>query len=347
VAAILAAAAALSVVLPRGAWGEVLDFVRVDGDNSDILVLTVIGALVAGSQPAPRSHRPLGWYAPGDAAFVGALLVAIVLGGRSFEASISQGMGTGLTIGVVLWLVMTGVGALFGRRSVAADAGPAAMKTFGIGLFAIASIGFMAVPAITLGIMTMPEAFIFFGLPAALIFRLVVGLIAGRGIAGYGLDLLRGVADGAWIVVVVFAAQMASIAVTMVGAGMPAVALPPVIATVALAAAILLLGILAGPTFGALLAAPLFMPLLKMAGVSPRAAALVLVPALMLSYARPALDLSLLAPAFGGAARRLSNSSSRSVHWFTPPTVRWKIALRLYRGSRLCWMRMRFVAKKT
>jgi hypothetical protein len=32
VAAILAAAAALSVVLPPGAWGEVLDFVRVDGD---------------------------------------------------------------------------------------------------------------------------------------------------------------------------------------------------------------------------------------------------------------------------------------------------------------------------
>jgi hypothetical protein len=73
---------------------------------------------------------------------------------------------------------------------------------------------------------------------------------------------------------------------------MPAVALSPVIATVAFAAAILLLSILAGPTFGALLAAPLFMPLLKMAGVSPRAATLVLVPALMLSYARPALGLS-------------------------------------------------------
>jgi hypothetical protein len=37
----------------------------------------------------------------------------------------------------------------------------------------------MAVPAITLGILTIPEAFIFFGLPAALIFRLAVGLIAG------------------------------------------------------------------------------------------------------------------------------------------------------------------------
>jgi TRAP-type C4-dicarboxylate transport system permease large subunit len=82
---------------------------------------------------------------------------------------------------------------------------------------------------------------------------------------------------------------------------------------VALAAAILLLGILAGPTFGALLAAPLFMPLLKMAGVSPRAAALVLVPALMLSYARPALGLSLLAPAFGGAARRISAAEAWAI----------------------------------
>ena len=314
VAAIVAAAAALWIVAPpRAGLADPIDFARIIDETLIVVVVAaVIGALVAGCQSAPRPRHPLGWYAAGDAAFIGALLVAVVLGAISFATSVAAGLTAALLIGTVLWLVTTGVGALVGRARAAKEA-PSALRALGIGLFALASIGFLVVPAISLGVLTPSEAFTFFGLPIALIFRLVVALILERGIAGYGIDLLRGVADAAWIVLAVLAAGIAALALRLAGGDAALPALPPVTAAIAFAAAILLLGVLVGATYGALLAAAIFAPLLTAADVPAGTSALIFLPALMLSYARPTLGLTLLAPAFGGAARRISAAEAAAI----------------------------------
>ena len=306
IAAILGAIAALCLVtsFDTNTLLGVLDFNRIDYIYLTIMVLTVIAALLAGCHPAPRANRPLGWYARGDAAFIGALLVATVLAGLSFQVSIASMMVTALTIGVALWLGMAGAGALLGRGSKTPPPVVSLPQRFGIGLLAVGLIALPSIWMMLLGLMIPSEAFAFLGLPAALTLRLVVGLTQGRGIAGVGTDLLRGIADGAWIILTAFAAQVAGFAYTMSGAASTAVALSPMWLMPALAIAVLALGVIVGPTYGAVLAVLVAAPLAAMAGVPPDGCALVVAVALMLGYARPVFGLSLLSPASGAAAQR-------------------------------------------
>ena len=92
---------------------------------------------------------------------------------------------------------------------------------------------------------------------------------------GYGTDVLRGIADGAWIVLVAFAARMASFALAFSGSGSSTLALPPMGLMALFAIAVLMLGVIVGPTYGALLAAAIFAPLLTTAGVPHDSCALV------------------------------------------------------------------------
>jgi hypothetical protein len=311
-AAIVGALAAFCLAMPLAPRELVglLDFSRTDPNDAVILVLAVIASLLAGCHAAPRPDRPLGWYAPGDAAVVGTLLVAIVLGARAFEVSFGI-VSAGLAIGVVSWLAMAGVGALLpGRGSNAAAQVASTPKRIGIALLALVLICSQSVPAVLLGLLTPLEAFALFSLPVALVFRLVAGLIQGRRLAGYGCDLLRGIADGAWIVLAMFAARIATTALTVSGPGDFTLALSPMWLLPIFAGAIMVLGIIVGPTYGALLAAAIFAPVLKAAGVPAATSALVLGSALMLAFARPSLGFGLLSPAFGGPARQTSGSEA-------------------------------------
>ena len=199
-AAILGALAAICFAMPLDVAQitSVLDFGRIGSEYSIIFVLTVIASLLAGCNAAPRANRPLGWYAQGDAGFIGALLVAIVLGANSFGVAIVNILIAALVIGVALWLAMTGAGALIGRGSSAAVPVASMWKRIGIGILAVVLIIYPSVPAVLVGIMTPSEAFTFFSLPIAAVLRLVTGLMQGRRMAGYGTDVLRGIADGAW-----------------------------------------------------------------------------------------------------------------------------------------------------
>ena len=154
--------------------------------------------------------------------------------------------------------------------------------------------------------MTPSEAFTILSLPIAAVFRLVAGLMQGRRMAGYGTDLLRGIADGAWIVLVAFAARMASFALAFSGSGSSTLALPPMGLMGLFAIAVLMLGVIVGPTYGALLAAAIFAPLLTTAGVPHISCALVFSLALPLRYARPSFGMSLLSPTPGVLARQVS-----------------------------------------
>jgi len=260
---------------------------------------------LAGCHVAPRADRPLGWYAPGDAAFVGALLVAVVLSAYAFEVAVTNAL-IALVIGAALWLAMAGAGTLIGRGSSATLPAASLPNRLAIGLLAIVSISFPSVPAVLLGIVTPSEAFTFFGLPAALVIRLAAGLMQDRRIAGYGTDVLRGIADGAWIVLVAFAAGTASLVLRIAGLGSATLALSPAWLMTLFAIAVLVLGVVVGPTYGALLAAAIAAPFLTAAGVPPDACALVTALMLTLGYAMPSFGLSLLSPARGPLARRVS-----------------------------------------
>src|SRR5262249_54238638 len=142
-AAILGALAALCLVtgFDSNVLVGVLDFGRISFIYLLIPVLAVIASLLAGCHDAPRANRPLGWYAQGDAAFVGALLVAIVLAALAFEVSITNVLGIALLIGVVVWLAMAGAGALLGRGPRATPPPVASLpKRIGIGLLAVAVV---------------------------------------------------------------------------------------------------------------------------------------------------------------------------------------------------------------
>lgn len=306
IAAILGALAAACLVtsFDFNILAGVLDFNRIDYSYLAIMVLSVIASLLAGCHAAPRTNRPLSWYAQGDAAFIGALLVAIVLAAYALQVSIVNVTVGALAIGVALWLVMAGAGALLARRSRTPPPVVSLPQRLGIGFLAVGLIVLPSVWAMLLGLMTPSEAFAFLGLPAALTFRLAVGFTQGRGIAGFGSDVLRGIADGAWVILTAFAAQVASFAYVMSGPTSSALPLS-VWLTPAFAIAVLALGCIVGPTYGALLAIVVSAPLLTAAGMPPDSCALVAGLALMLGYARPAFGLSLLSPAPGASARRL------------------------------------------
>jgi hypothetical protein len=315
-AAIVGALAALCLAMPLGPsdLANLLDFSRTDPNDAVILVLAVVASLLAGCHAASRPNRPLGWYAPGDAAVVGTLLVAFVLGARAFEVSVAAVVSAGLAIGVVAWLAMAGVGALLpGRGSNATAPMASTPKRVGIALLALVLICSQSVPAVLLGLLTPLEAFTLFSLPVALVFRLVAGLIQGRRLAGYGSDLLRGIADGAWIVLAMFAARIATTALTVAGPGDLGLTLSPMPLMAVFAGAIMVLGLIVGPTYGALLAAAIFAPVLKAAGVPAATSALVLGSALTLAFARPSFGFGLLSPAFGGPARQVSGSEAGAI----------------------------------
>jgi hypothetical protein len=307
-AAILGVLAAICFVMPLDVTQitSVLDFGRIGSEYMVIVVLTVIASLLAGCHAAPRANRPLGWHAQGDAGFIGALLVAIVLGANAFEVAIVNILIAALVIGVALWLAMAGAGALIGRGSSAAVPVASMPKRIGIGISAVVLISYLSVPAVLFGILTPSEAFTFFSLPIAVVFRLVAGLTQGRRMAGYGTDVLRGIADGAWIVLVVFAARTASFTLAFSGSGSPTLALSPMGLMAIFAIAVLALGVIVGPTYGALLAAAIFAPLLTTAGVPHDSCALVFSLTLMLGYASPSFGLSLLSPTPSALARQLS-----------------------------------------
>jgi hypothetical protein len=297
VAAILGALAALCLVMPLELTqlATVLDFGRLGSENLIILVAAMIASLLAGCHAAPRPDRPLGWYAAGDAGFIGALLAAVVLSAYAFEVAVSSVMFAALVIGTALWLAMAGAGALIGPRSSAPPPVAPTSHRLGIGIFAIVLISCLSIPAILLGIMTPSEAFTFFGLPTALVFRLVAGMTQGRRLAGYGTDVLRGIADGAWIVLVAYAARAAWFALKFAGLGSEAsLALSPMWLMPLFAIAVLVLGIVVGPTYGALLAVAISAPVLTAAGVPQDACALVAALMLTLGYAMP--SVSLLSP---------------------------------------------------
>jgi hypothetical protein len=107
------------------------------------------------------------------------------------------------------------------------------------------------------------------------------------------------------VILVVVAAQAASFAYTMSGPAPPALTLSAMWLMPAFAIAVLALGVIVGPTYGAVLAILVSAPLLTAAGMPPEGCALVVGLALMLSYARPAFGLSLLSPAPVASARRL------------------------------------------
>lgn len=307
-AAILGALAAICLVMPLDVTQltSVLDFGRIGTEYLVIVVLSVIASLLAGCHSAPRANRPLAWYAQGDAGFIGALLVAIVLGANAFEVAIVNVLIAALVIGVALWLAMAGAGVLIGRGWSAAVPVASIPKRIGIGILAVVLISYPSVPAMLFGIMTPYEAFTFFSLPIAIVICLVVGKMQGRRMAGYGTDVLRGIADGAWIVLVAFAARAASFAFAFAGPGSPTLALSPTGTTVIFAIAVLALGVIVGPTYGALLAATIFAPLLNTAGVPHESCALVFSLTLMLGYAMPSFGLSVLSPTPGALARQLS-----------------------------------------
>ncbi len=307
-AAILGALAAICFVMPLDVTQltSVLDFGRIGSEYMVIVVLTVIASLLAGCHAAPRTNRPLGWYAQGDAGFIGALLVAIVLGANAFEVAIFNILIAALVIGVALGLAMAGAGALIGRGSSAVVPVASTPKRIGIGILAVVLISYPSIPAVLFGIMTPSEAFTFFSLPIAIVFRLIACLMQGRRMAGYGTDVLRGIADGAWIVLVAFAARTASFTIAFAGSGTPTLALPAMGLITIFAIAVLALGFIIGPTYGALLAAAIFAPLLTAAGVPHDTCALVFSLTLMLGYASPSFGLSLLSPTPGAFARQIS-----------------------------------------
>jgi hypothetical protein len=307
-AAILGALAAICIVMPLDVTQltSVLDFGRIGTEYLVIVVLSVIASLLAGCHSAPRANRPLAWYAQGDAGFIGALLVATVLGANAFEVAIVNVLIAAFVIGVALWLAMAGAGVLIGRGWSAAVPVASISKRIGIGILAVVLISYPSVPAMLFGIMTPYEAFTFFSLPIAIVICLVVGKMQGRRMAGYGTDVLRGIADGAWIVLVAFAARAASFAFAFAGPGSPTLALSPTGTTVIFAIAVLVLGVIVGPTYGALLAATIFAPLLNTTGVPHESCALVFSLTLMLGYAMPSFGLSLLSPTPGALARQLS-----------------------------------------
>ncbi len=309
-AAILGALVAICFVMPLDVTllTSVLDFGRIGSEYLVIVVLTVIASLLAGCHAAPRANRPLGWYAQGDAGFIGALLVAIVLGANAFEVAIVNILIAALVIGVALWLAMAGAGALIGRGSNAAVPVASMPKRIGIGILAVVLISYPSVPSVLLGIMTPSEAFTFFSLPIVVVFRLVAGLVQGRRMAGFGTDVLRGIADGAWIVLVAFVARTASFTIAFSGPGSPTLALSPMGLMAIFAIAVLALGVIVGPTYGALLAAAIFAPLLTTAGVPHDSCALVFSLTLMLGYASPSFGLSLLSPTPGALARQISTA---------------------------------------
>src|SRR5262249_52688100 len=196
IAAILGALAALCLVtrFDLTMLVGVLDFNRIDSMYLVIVVLAVIASLMAGCHVAPRPNRPLGWYSRGDAGFIGALLVAMILAAHAFQVAVTNVLVTALTIGVALWLAMAGAGALLGRGSNTPPPVVSLAKRIAIGFLAVVLIAFPVVLAMLSGLMTPTEAFAFLSLPVALVFRLVAGLIQDRGIAGYGTDLFPGIA---------------------------------------------------------------------------------------------------------------------------------------------------------
>jgi hypothetical protein len=307
-AAILGVLAVICFVMPLDVTQitSVLDFGRTGSEYMVIVVLTVIASLPAGCNPAPRANRPLGWYAQGDAGFIGALLVAIVLGANAFGVAIVNILIAALVIGVALWIAMAGAGALIGRGSSAAAPVASMPKRIGVGILAVVLIIYPSVPAVLFGILTPSEAFTFFSLPIVMVFRLVAGLTQGRRMAGYGTDVLRGIADGAWIVLAAFAARMASFTLAFSGLGSLTLALSPMGLMAIFAIAVLALGVIVGPTYGALLAAAIFAPLLTTAGMPHGSCALVFSLTLMLGYASPSFGLSLLSPTPSSLARQVS-----------------------------------------
>jgi TRAP-type C4-dicarboxylate transport system permease large subunit len=296
VGAILGAFAALVLAKPFDvdAFAGVADFTRIDTSYAVIPLLTVANSLLAGCYPAPRPNRPLGWYAPGDPAFIGALFVATVLAAGAFQVTVSGLVSRSLLAGLVLWLAMTGTSGLITRKSGKAGIDGVQRPT-GYGLFLLPVIVFLPLSELAAGMITPLEAFAFFAALIA-VFRLTIW--KGRRIAAFGIDLLRGIADGAWIVLVVFAGQVASDALSVSGLEQTTLALPPLISMVIFAITVLMLGAMLGSTFGALLAAAIFGRLLENAGVGHDTSALVLAVTLMVSYARPPLALHLPSPPY-------------------------------------------------
>jgi TRAP-type C4-dicarboxylate transport system permease large subunit len=300
------------------------DFTRIVAfPVQSVVVAAIIAALLAGCHSAPRPARPLGWYGPGDASFFGVLPAAAVIVGSAFNASVTATLMSVVLAAVAVWLAMLGVGALARRAGKTAPA-PSISQPLGFGALGLVLVLFPALAMMAAGLFTPTEALTFLSLPLALVLRLArafeledrptAGSVQHGGIRGIGLDLLRGLADAAWIAFAMFAAHTATVVIAFVArdpgqvlaAALGVSAMSPVTAMLTIAVMVLILGVLMGPTVGAYSAAPIAVSFAKMAGVSDAAPAIVATLALVVSYARPSLGLSLLSPAVAGgiAAQR-------------------------------------------
>ena len=309
-----------------------------------VLVAAIIASLLAGCHDAPRPVRPLGWYAPGDAGFFGVFPAAAVIAGIAFGQSILTILMSLVIIGLAVWLVMAVVGALLSLWDKTGKA-PSVWPALGVGALGFVLVLSPALSAMALGILTSSEALTFLSLPSALVVRLVVGLVQGRGIGGIGPDLLRGVADGAWIVFAMFAAAAVTMVIGFSGSdpgramaeAVGVNAMSPVAAMVTIAAMVLILGMLIGSTVGAFIAAPIAASLAAMAGVSGAAPALVVALALLFSYARPSLELTLLSPAMAGGRAAPSGSFAEVAVWVAGAALMLGAAVLVAQGTIGIW----------
>lgn len=254
----------------------------------------VIAGLLAGCNPGiRRPRRPLGWFAPGDPAFVGTLLAVAAMFAGLLEISLGRLLAAVLPCGAVVLLATAGIGELL-RAQRPADVRPSdERRAAGLGLLAIAAVGGPILLLVASGLATPTEAFVAAGVPAALGFRLIVSAFDDRGPVGLERDLLRGIADAAWVVMTLFAVSLAGRVI--VSAGVPVTKdLPPLLIAILAAAAMLLLGFAAGSTFGTLLAGVLLFPTAQGAGIDFTALATIATLAATTAFARPSLGIGLL-----------------------------------------------------
>ena len=327
------------------------DFTRVASyAGQAALVAAVIAALLAGCHAAPRPARPLGWYGPGDASFFGVIPAAAVIVGIAFSESVLKILMSLVLPALAVWLAMAGAGALV-RHTRKTTQVPSLWPPLGFGALGLVLVLSPALMAMAAGLLTPTEALTFLSLPLALVLRLArafeledrraAGSAEHGGIRGIGLDLLRGLADGAWIVFAMFAAHAVTvaIAVTTPDAGRVLAtavgisAMSPVTAMLTIAAMVLILGVLMGPTVGAYSAAPIAAGFATMAGVSGAAPAIVATLALVVSYARPSFGLNLLSPTMAGGRAEQRADFAQIAVWIVGAVLTLGVAILVANGT--------------
>jgi hypothetical protein len=262
---------------------------RVTGDVGlmGLLYAALIGSVLSGTDLQDRRcNRPMALNVSGDPAVAGNLLVSALLTGGSIIVV--------LILGAAVLAVAASSGAIARRWSSSPPASGAA-----VGLIACVLIA-LSIFALTFsGTATLVEAIAGAGVPISLIIFVfsILRRKRDRALSALPESLARGVATAAWIVTVLmgtnlvhFAAQAAG-APTVDGSNFsPAMILPAVVP------AVIVSGLLLGPTVGPLLLVGIFRE------ASVEGLGVIAALAMALGYVSPVQSMNLLSPALGGAS---------------------------------------------